>query len=119
MEERLEEVEVNFSSKSACCVIMASNGYPSSYKKGFEMTIPKEISDSVFVAGAKIADGKLVTDGGRVLGATAIASDLKSAIIGAYNLVEKIDFANAYYRKDIGQRALKATEENSWFIEFL
>ena len=110
--EKLEEVEVKFSSKSACCVIMASNGYPSSYKKGFEMTIPKEISDSVFVAGAKIVDGKLVTDGGRVLGATAIANDLKSAILGAYKLVEKIDFANAYYRKDIGQRALKATEEN-------
>jgi len=110
--EKLEEVEVKFSSKSACCVIMASNGYPSSYKKGFEMTIQKEISDSVFVAGAKIVDGKLVTDGGRVLGATAIANDLKSAILGAYKLVEKIDFANAYYRKDIGQRALKATEEN-------
>ncbi|MBO7186893.1 MAG: phosphoribosylamine--glycine ligase [Clostridia bacterium] len=111
-EERLNEIEVEFSTDSACCVIMASKGYPSAYQKGFEMTIPNSIKDTVFVAGAKLVDGKLLTDGGRVLGATQIAKDLKTAIDGAYDLVKQIKFDNAYYRTDIGQRALKATEEN-------
>ena len=111
-EERLNEIEVEFSTDSACCVIMASKGYPSAYQKGFEMTIPNSIKDTVFVAGAKLVDGKLLTDGGRVLGATQIVKDLKTAIDGAYDLVKQIKFDNAYYRTDIGQRALKATEEN-------
>ncbi len=111
-EERLSEIEVEFSTDSACCVIMASKGYPSAYQKGFEMTIPNSIKDTVFVAGAKLVDGKLLTDGGRVLGATQIAKDLKTAIDGAYDLVKQIKFDNAYYRTDIGQKALKATEEN-------
>jgi phosphoribosylamine--glycine ligase len=111
-EERLSEIEVKFSKGSACCVIMASKGYPESYEKGFEMTIPSEIKDSVYVAGAKLEDGVLKTNGGRVLGATAKADTLKEAIKGAYELVKKIKFDNAYYRNDIGNRALKATEEN-------
>ena len=65
----------------------------------------------MFVAGATLADGKLLTNGGRVLGVTAIASDLKKAINKAYKKVSKISFANAYYRKDIGKRALKAYGE--------
>lgn len=112
-EERLSEVEVKFSNKSACCVIMASDGYPSAYGKGYEIDIPSQVEDSVYVAGASLKDGKLVTSGGRVLGVTAVEDDLKTAINSAYNKVEKISFANAYYRKDIGQRALKAlTEDN-------
>jgi phosphoribosylamine--glycine ligase len=90
---------------------MASKGYPEKYENGFEMVIPEEISDSVYVAGAKLADGKLLSAGGRVLGVTDVANDLKSAICGAYKKVEAIKFDNAFYRKDIGQRALKATEE--------
>ena len=105
-EERLSDIEVEFSSDSACCVIMASSGYPEAYGKGYEITVPDEIKDSVYVAGAAEKDGKLVTSGGRVLGAVATANELKSAIDSAYALVDKIHFENAYYRHDIGARAL-------------
>ena len=110
--EKLEEVEVKFSKKSACCVIMASDGYPSAYGKGFEIDIPSDILPSVFVAGASLKDGKLLTSGGRVLGVTAVEDDLSSAVVSAYKKVEKISFANAYYRKDIGKRALDALKES-------
>ena len=105
----LAEQKVEFENKNACCVIMASAGYPQSYQKGFEITLPKD--ELIFVAGAKKQDGKLVTSGGRVLGVTAVASDLKGAIAAAYEKVKTVRFENAYYRKDIGQRALKAKEE--------
>lgn len=107
---KLSETEVKFSDKSACCVIMASKGYPVSYEKGYELDIPDEISDSVFVAGAKLDGGKLLTNGGRVLGATKVSGCLECAIKGAYELVDKISFGNAYYRHDIGAKALKAKE---------
>ena len=107
-EEKLSSTPVKFASKSACCVIMASGGYPLSYPKGFEITIPDEIKDKVYVAGAELRDGKVVTSGGRVLGAVEIADTLKEAVDGAYALVDKISFENAYYRHDIGQRALNA-----------
>jgi phosphoribosylamine--glycine ligase len=107
----LSETDVVFEEKNACCVIMASNGYPQSYEKGFEMNIPEEIADNVYVAGAVEKDGKLVTSGGRVLGATAVAETLPEAINEAYKLVDNIHFDNAFYRKDIGARALKALEE--------
>ena len=74
------------------------------------MTIPEELSNNVYVAGAAIKDGLLVTNGGRVLGATAVADTLKDAIEGAYAMVKTIQFENAYYRNDIGQRALRAKE---------
>lgn len=106
----LKDTEVKFSDKNACCVIMASTGYPESYEKGFELTYPDAISDNVFVAGAAIKDGKLVTNGGRVLGATAIADTLKEAIDGAYALTKQINFENSYLRHDIGATALKAGE---------
>ncbi len=104
----LEDCEVRFAEKHACCVIMASNGYPVKYEKGYEITIPEDISDSVYVAGAVIKDGKLLTSGGRVLGATALGGSLESAISDAYGLVEKIRFGSAFYRRDIGQKALAA-----------
>ena len=106
----LKDTKVEFSSGSACCVIMASKGYPEAYDKGFEMIIPEDIKNSVFVAGAKLDGEKLLTNGGRVLGATATADNLKDAIDKAYAMVDKIKFDNAYFRKDIGQRALKAKE---------
>ncbi|MBR2696346.1 MAG: phosphoribosylamine--glycine ligase [Parasporobacterium sp.] len=109
--EELTEEMVQFSSKSAACVIMASDGYPASYEKGYEITIPEEVADNVYVAGAKLEDGKLLTSGGRVLGVTAVADDLKSALKEAYEMVDKVSFGNAYYRHDIGQRALKALED--------
>lgn len=107
----LSETDVKFKDADACCVIMASDGYPVSYKKGYEITIPEEIFDSVYVAGATKKDGKLYTSGGRVLGVTSVASTLKEAIDSSYKKVKEISFENAYYRHDIGQRALKATEE--------
>lgn len=107
----LSETDVKFKDADACCVIMASDGYPVSYKKGYEITILEEIFDSVYVAGATQKDGKLYTSGGRVLGVTSVASTLKEAIDSSYKKVKEISFENAYYRHDIGQRALKATEE--------
>lgn len=107
----LADVDVKFSDKHACCVIMASAGYPTAYEKGYEITIPESIADSVYVAGAKRTDEKLLTDGGRVLGATAVENTLPEAIKAAYALVEHIHFDNKYYRSDIGARAMMAQVE--------
>ena len=109
-QERLSEIKVEFKKKSACCVIMASKGYPEKYDKGYEI-VYKTSKKNVFVAGAKLEDGKLLTNGGRVLGVTAVASNLNKAIKKAYKKVDKISFDNAFYRKDIGKRALKAYGE--------
>lgn len=107
-EGRLAELEVKFSEGSACCVIMASKGYPLSYEKGFEISIPEQLRDRVYVAGAKLDNGQLLSSGGRVLGVTELANTLPEAIEKAYADVEKISFENAYYRRDIGKRALEA-----------
>lgn len=104
----LADTKVEFDSGCACCVIMASKGYPVAYEKGYEINIPADILPSVYVAGASLKDGKLLTNGGRVLGVTATAPTLKEAISAAYARVEKISFGNAYYRRDIGKRALLA-----------
>ena len=107
----LADCEVKFSESSACCVIMASHGYPEKYDSGFEIDIDSSVEDSVYVAGAKLTeDGALVTAGGRVLGVTAVAPCLKCAISAAYDKVTKVGFANAYYRTDIGAKALKASK---------
>ena len=108
----LDKCEVKFRDGAACCAIMASKGYPEAYEKGYPITIPDEISDKVYVAGAAIKDGSIVTAGGRVLGATECAPTLEEAIEKAYALVEKIHFDNAFYRRDIGKRALMAKENN-------
>ena len=108
--ETLSETEIKFSDKNACCVIMASDGYPAHYEKGYEITISDDVKDNVYVAGAAIKNGKLVTNGGRVLGVTAVDNTLKDAIKSAYTLTEKVSFGNAYYRRDIGRRALMAEE---------
>ena len=105
-EETLSDVKVEFSDKSACCVVMASKGYPSKYETGFEIKIDEKIDADVFVAGAKIVDGKTVTAGGRVLGVTALGKTLKEAVDKAYNEVNNVTFDNAYYRTDIGKKAL-------------
>lgn len=105
----LEKVPVEFEDKNACCVVMASKGYPQSYEKGYEITLP-ENRDNIFVAGAKLSDGKLLTNGGRVLGVTRTGDTLQEAIDNAYAAVKTVKFDNAYYRTDIGQRALKASK---------
>ena len=104
----LSSTAVKFSDKSACCVIMASKGYPEKYESGYEITIPESVSDSVYVAGAKLSDGILVNAGGRVLGVTAVADTLEEAIRASYEKVGSVKFENAYYRSDIGARALMA-----------
>ena len=104
----LAETEVKFADKHACCVILASAGYPTAYKKGFEITMTEEAEKATFVAGAALAEGKLVTSGGRVTGPTAIADSLADAIREAYRLSDGVRFENAYRRSDIGQRALQA-----------
>ena len=104
----LDQTEVKFADKSACCVILASNGYPSAYQKGFELTMTEEAAACTFVAGAALKDGKLVTAGGRVTGTTAIADSLEMAVAEAYRISNGVRFENAYRRSDIGQRALAA-----------
>ena len=108
----LKNTEVRFKNCAAACVIIASGGYPVSYKKGFEIKMDESVKDSVYVAGAEIKNGRLVTSGGRVLGVTATALTLKEAICAAYEKVEKVSFNNAFYRKDIGSKALNAGKEN-------
>ena len=104
----LKDTDVTFCSDHACCVIMASKGYPAKYEKGFEITIPEELKDSVVVAGAKMSGSKLLTNGGRVLGVVSVCGTLPEAIESSYRKVEKIHFENAFYRHDIGARAQKA-----------
>ncbi len=106
--ETLADLDIKFSKGAACCVVMASEGYPQSYEKGFEITIDKDIEADVFIAGATLKDEKLLTSGGRVLGVVTTAPDLKSAVEKSYKEVEKVHFGNAFYRKDIGKRALAA-----------
>ena len=109
-EGRLKDADVRFADRHACCVVLASAGYPEKYEKGYEISIPDEIRENVFVAGAAEKDGKLVTAGGRVLGVTAVGDMLKDAVREAYRMAEKITFGNRYYRGDIGARALAAEE---------
>ena len=105
---KLKDTPVEWKDGAACCVVVASGGYPVSYKKGYPITLPDEIAPDVFVAGAAEKDGQLVTSGGRVLGVTATGKDLDAAIREAYRKTAQVKFENAFYRKDIGARALAA-----------
>ena len=104
----LEQTEVKFASKHACCVILASQGYPAGYQKGCEITMTEEAAAHTYVAGARLENGKLLTSGGRVTGTTAVADSLEEAIREAYRLSDGVRFENAYRRSDIGRRALQA-----------
>ena len=105
----LREDMVRFREGAACCVVLASEGYPQKYETGFEITLPVcGANEDIYIAGAKREGDKLVTSGGRVLGAVATAEDLKSAVEAAYALAGRISFQNAYMRHDIGKRALAA-----------
>ncbi len=103
----LSEDDVKFSDGAACCVVMASAGYPQKYDTGFEITFA-DGRDGIYVAGAKLSDGKLLTSGGRVLGVTRTGKTLREAIDAAYGAVGTVSFENAYYRHDIGKKALAA-----------
>ena len=106
----LAQTPVEFSDGAACCVVLASKGYPTAYEKGFPITMSEEAAAHTYVAGAALKDGTLVTSGGRVLGVTATADTLPRAIEEAYRLAGQVSFENAYCRRDIGQRALAAME---------
>lgn len=103
IDEKLEEIEIKWKEEAACCVVMASGGYPKAYEKGKEIFGLETVTDAmVFHAGTALRDGKLVTNGGRVLGVTATAPTLQEAIDKAYADVKKITFEKAHYRTDIG-----------------
>lgn len=109
--QKLSETEVKFSDRSACCVILASEGYPVSYQKGFEITIPEEVRKDTVIAGARLDGDRLLTSGGRVLGVVSVADTLAQAIESTYQKAETVRFANRYYRRDIGARAMQALED--------
>lgn len=98
----LANADVKWSNKSACCVVLASGGYPEAYKKGYEITGIDKVDNMVFVAGAKAEEGKLLTSGGRVLNVVAVGDNLEDARAKAYADAEKIEFTDKYCRKDIG-----------------
>ena len=106
-----KDVSVEFSTDSACCVVLASNGYPKKYESGFPITMSEEAAAHTYVAGAKKDGDRLLTAGGRVLGVTAVAHTLEEAVKEAYRLSSEVDFANKYCRSDIGRRALAAQKE--------
>ena len=107
----LGDLEVKFSQKAACCVVMASNGYPGKYETGFAITAEEGMTADIIYAGAKDKDGVIVTGGGRVLCVVATGETLPEAVEKAYANVPLVHFENAYYRKDIGQRALSVLQE--------
>ncbi len=112
--ETLSDLDIEWSDEACACVVIASGGYPKSYPKGLEITgLENGQADGVTVyhAGTAVKDGRLVTAGGRVLGVTALGKDLQQALDTAYSAVDKIDFENKHFRKDIGQRALKALKK--------
>ena len=105
---RLSEIDLSFSEKAACCVVLASNGYPLSYEKGFKikgLTDPLFSKEDHFVFHAGTSfdkDNEIVTSGGRVLAVTALGDDLRDARKKAYSAIDHIDFENKYFRHDIG-----------------
>lgn len=107
----LSDINVEFKDECACCVVMASKGYPKKYETGFEITYDENLEAEVFVAGAKAEGGKLYTAGGRVLGVVMTAPTLDEAVKLAYSECEKVHFENAYKRNDIGKRALAVLED--------
>ena len=94
--------------ESAVCIVLSSNGYPNSYPKGDEITGLSDTSPNSFVfhAGTKNKDGKIISNGGRVLGVTPLGDSLNDAINNAYSTAEKIHWENKYQRNDIGKKGL-------------
>ncbi len=103
----LDQIQLEFEDNAAVCVVLASKGYPVAYEKGFEIrgleNIKEEEGRYVFHAGSALKDGHLVTNGGRVLGVTALGENLKAARANAYEAVKLVEFDNQYYRNDIGK----------------
>ncbi len=117
---RLAEVPVRFRGGSACCVVLASEGYPGAYQTGYEITLGgADRAENVFVyhAGTKQEQGRLVTAGGRVLGVTAVGPDARAARYLAYSAAGKVRFEHAFYRRDIGARAIATAEQGEQKID--
>ena len=110
VDERLDQVTIQWDDRPAVCVVMASQGYPGSYQKGMEITGLNDVeslnSVEVFHAGTALKDNHVVTSGGRVLGVTALGNDIEESIGNAYNAVSRIKWEGVYFRNDIGQKAL-------------
>ena len=109
-EGRLSDADVRIRDGCAACVIVASGGYPGKYETGYEISVPEDAADSIIYAGVRASGDKIVTSGGRVLGVTATAKTLKGALDEAYAKAAKVKFENAFYRRDIGKKALCAAE---------
>ncbi len=108
----LSGAEVKFAGRAACCVVLASNGYPVKYEDGSPLTLPAHDRYGViYVAGAKKTESGLLSAGGRVLDVTAVADTLREAVFLAYARTAEVGFPNGYCRGDIGERALKKLEE--------
>ena len=103
----LDKVDIKFSNNSACCVIVASGGYPEKYNTGYEIFLEDTIKSDLYFAGVKLDNNKLVTSGGRVVGVTSVDTSLAKAISNAYSDVSKVHFENSYFRTDIGKGGLK------------
>ena len=119
-ENRLAEVPVRFRGGSACCVVLASEGYPGKYRTGYEISLGDAArAENVFVyhAGTKLEQGRLVTAGGRVLGVTALGCDASSARYAAYAAAGRIHFEHAFCRRDIGARAIATAEQGEKQID--
>ncbi len=110
-EGKLAECEVKFRDAHACCVVLASKGYPVKYESSCPITLPApEEGKEIYVAGAKLSDGILKSSGGRVLNVVAKGDTLAEAVREAYAYADKVGFENGFCRRDIGQRALRAQE---------
>jgi len=115
IEGTLDKCKLEIDDRATVCVVMASKGYPGSYKKGIPISGLKDVKRMkdvvVFHAGTDKKDKKIVTNGGRVLGVTALGNSVKKAISKAYMAASRITWDGVYYRKDIGQKALKRIEQ--------
>lgn len=102
--EQLDKYDMETDERAACCLVLASKGYPGSYVKGFEILLPEPSLDSIiFQAGTRRTDGKLVTDGGRVLSVASYGSTVAAASGRCYTVAEQILFDGKNYRHDIGK----------------
>jgi phosphoribosylamine--glycine ligase len=114
LNQKLSSIKINWKKEFSVCVVLASNGYPEAFKKGFRIKGLECINDKstvVFHAGTELKNGKFITSGGRVLGITSTATEIKSCIEKVYKNVGLIHFKNMYYRRDIGRRALILNEK--------
>ena len=113
-EGKIDKNIISYNGGASVCVVAASSGYPDSYKKGFEIKGLDNLPDDIIVyhAGTSEADGKIITNGGRVLGVTSVVpeNDLVRAKSKAYEALEQINFENIYYRKDIADKAIRMNQ---------